>query len=89
MAQSLSKVYLHIIFSTKNREQLILPKIETELYAYLGGAIKNLKAIPININGMPDHIHILSTFPRTITIAKFLEEIKRPSSKCLPARRLG
>lgn len=86
MAQSLSKVYLHIIFSTKNREHLILPKIETELYAYLGGAIKNLKAIPININGMPDHIHILSTFPRTITIAKFLEEIKRTSSKWIKTK---
>ncbi len=81
MAQSLSKVYLHIIFSTKNRENLILPKVEKELYAYIGGVIKNLKGVPININGMPNHIHILSTFPRTITIAKFLEEIKKSSSK--------
>lgn len=81
MPQSLSKVYLHIIFSTKNRENLILPKVEKELYAYLGGVIKNLKGIPIIINGMPNHVHILSTFPRTITIAKFLEEIKKSSSK--------
>ena len=77
MAQSLSKVYLHIIFSTKNRQNLILSKIEDELYAYIGGTIKKLNGIPIIINGMQDHIHILSTIPRTITIAKYLEEIKR------------
>lgn len=81
MPQSLAKVYLHIVFSTKYRRNLILPKIEKELYAYIGGVIKNLKGMPIKINGMPDHIHILATLPRTITIAKFLEEIKRSSSK--------
>lgn len=55
MAQSLTKGYLHIIFSTKNRQSLILTKVEKELYAYIGGVIKNLKGIAININGMPDH----------------------------------
>ncbi len=86
MAQSLSKVYLHIIFSTKERHNMILPKVEKELYAYQGGVIKNLNGYPININGMPDHIHILSTFPRTITIAKFLEEIKKNSSKWIKTK---
>jgi REP element-mobilizing transposase RayT len=86
MAQSLAKVYLHIVFSTKKRHPLIISKIEKELYAYIGGVIKNLKAIPININGMPDHIHILCTFPRTITIAKYLEEIKKCSSKWIKTK---
>lgn len=81
MAQSLAKVYLHLVFSTKHRQNFILPKVETALYAYIGGVIKNLRGIPIKINGMPDHIHILATLPRTITLAKFLEEIKRSSSK--------
>jgi len=81
MAQSLAKVYLHIIFSTKNREELILPKIENALYAYMAGIIKNLKGMPLKINGMPDHVHLLTALPRTITIARFVEEIKKSSSK--------
>ena len=47
----------------------------------MGGIIKDIGGMPIQINGMPDHIHILSTLPRTITIAKYIEEIKRGSSK--------
>ena len=81
MAQSLAKVYLHTIFSTKHREPLILSEVEPNLYGYLGGIIKKLNAHPLAINGMPDHIHILSTLPRTVAISKFLEEIKKSSSK--------
>ena len=81
MAQSLAQVYLHSIFSTKYRQNLIIPEVEAPLYGYIGGIIKNIGGTPIEINGMPDHIHILSTLPRTVTIAKYLEEIKKSSSK--------
>ena len=81
MPQSFAQIYLHIVFSTKYRQPLILPEIEDKLYAYIAGIIKKLGGIPIQINGMPDHIHILATLPRTITIAKYLEEIKRNSSR--------
>ncbi len=60
MAQSLSKVYLHIIFSTKNRDPLILPDIENELHSYIAGILKNLNCPTIKINGTKDHIHMLS-----------------------------
>ena len=81
MPQSLAKVYLHTVFSTKFRQPLILPEVEESLYAYIGGIIKQQNSIPLAINGMPDHIHLLSTLPRTITIAKYLEAIKKSSSK--------
>ena len=86
MAQSLSKVYLHIVFSTKKRFPFIKPEIEDELYAYMGGTIKKLGGIPFIINGMGDHIHIFSTLPRTIALSKFLEEIKRNSSKWIKTK---
>lgn len=86
MPQSLSQVYLHSVWSTKNRIPFIRPQIEDELYTYIGGTIKNLGGRPIQINGMPDHIHVLSTLPRTISIADFLEEIKRSSSKWLKTK---
>ena len=81
MAQSLAQVYLHSIFSTKYRQALITAEIESQLHAYMGGIIKNLKGAPLRINGTANHVHLLSTLPRTITIAKYLEEIKKESSK--------
>ncbi|MCB0593741.1 MAG: transposase [Phaeodactylibacter sp.] len=81
MAQSLAQVYLHSVFSTKYRQNLIIPEVESQLYAYIGGIINNLGGRPLIINGVPDHVPILSTLPRTVTIAKYLEEIKKNSSK--------
>ena len=81
MAQSFAQVYLHTVFGTKYRDHLITDEIAPKLFSYLGGIIKNLGGTPIEINGMPDHVHILSTLPRTITIAKYLEQIKKSSSK--------
>ena len=51
MAQSLSKLYVHIIFHTKYNQNLIDSDIETELYSYIGGIIKANESFPIKING--------------------------------------
>jgi REP element-mobilizing transposase RayT len=80
MGQSLSQVYLHLIFSTKNRYPFILEEIENELFAYIGGIIRNLKGIPFIINGTADHLHILCSFPRSIALSDFLKAIKASSS---------
>ncbi len=81
MAQSLSKLYVHIIFHTKHNQNLIGADVETELYAYIGGIIKANESIPIKINGTENHIHILATMSKNIALAKFVEEIKRNSSR--------
>ena len=86
MPQSLAKVYLHSVFSTKHRQPLITSAVEDPLYAYMGGVIKNLGSAPLIINGVSDHIHILSTLPRTTTIAKYLEEVKKSSSKWIKTK---
>jgi len=86
MPQSLSKVYLHIAFSTKSRAPLIFSDIENELHKYIAGILKNLNCPPIKINGMQDHIHILCLLSRTITISDLLKEIKRDSSKWIKTK---
>ena len=86
MPQSLAKVYLHIVFSTKNRADLIKPEVETELYKYIAGILKNLECTAIKIGGTPNHIHILNTFARTITISKMLELVKKDSSKWIKTK---
>jgi putative transposase len=80
MPQSLSKVYVHIVFSTKNHSPFIKSNVENELFAYIGGVIRDNGGILMKINASPDHIHILSTLPKNISQSKFLEEIKRNSS---------
>jgi putative transposase len=81
MAQSLSKVYVHLVFSTKFRKKIILPDIETELFKVISGNIKSMNGIALSINGTRDHIHILTLFPRTISMAHFVNKIKTGSTK--------
>lgn len=86
MAQSLSKLYVHIIFHTKYNQDLIGANIEPELYAYIGGIIKANGSFPIKINGTENHIHILATMSKNIALAKFVEEIKRNSSRWIKTK---
>lgn len=81
MAQSLSKFYVHIVFSTKYRNNTTDPRIETELYKVMAGKIKTLNGMSILINGTSNHIHILTLFPGTISMSNFIREIKTGSTK--------
>ena len=82
MAQSLSKLYVHIIYHIKNNSQVIIRKQEKEkLYAYMGSIINDNESIPIKINGVEDHVHILCVMSKNISLAKLVEEIKRHSSR--------
>lgn len=81
MPQSLSKIILHIVFSTRNRESWIFPELRQELYAYLATICKAHKSYALKIGGTVNHIHIATTLPRTLTVSKLVEEIKKSSSK--------
>ena len=81
MGQSLVKNYVHIIFSTKNREPFIHRNYEEELYKYLGGVCKAHNCTPIQVGGYVDHVHILCLISSRMTIAGLLEELKTDSSK--------
>ena len=81
MPQSLSKVLVHLIFSTKNREPLIGPDIRPRLHGYLVGILDKLKSPSLQTGGVADHIHILLALGRTISQAELVEEVKKSSSK--------
>ena len=81
MSQSLSKLYLHLIFHVKNNESLIRPEDEKELYPYIGGIIKISKSIPIIVNGTENHVHILCIMSKNISLSALLEDIKTNSSR--------
>lgn len=83
MGQSLSKIYLHIIFHVKSSGVKILMETRDNLYAYINGIVKQNNVHCIQVGGTTDHVHLLCTLPRTITVAHIVEEIKRNSSKWL------
>jgi REP element-mobilizing transposase RayT len=86
MAQSLADITIHIVFSTKERISWIDAAIEAELYAYICGVCRHLDCPVIKINGMADHIHLLLTLSRTITISKLIADIKSNSSRWLKTK---
>ncbi|WP_031385958.1 IS200/IS605 family transposase [Desulfonatronum thiodismutans] len=81
MPQSLSNILLHLVFSTKNREPLILPELEPELYAYIAAIHKKLACPLLKIGGTENHLHILCRLERVVAVSKLLEEVKKSSSK--------
>ncbi len=88
MGQSLVKNYIHIVFSTKHRQPLILPPVENELHAYMGGICKKLECQPLIVGGFTDHIHILCTLSKKIALMKLVEEVKSHSSKWIKPKGL-
>lgn len=87
MPQSLSAVYIHLVFSTKDRRPFLRDKPTRDaLHAYLGGISKQLDCAPIQIGGVEDHVHVLARFGRTITQAEWVKELKRVSNLWLKER---
>jgi len=81
MPQSLSVVYLHLVFSTKDRRPFFRDNTTREsLHAYLGAVAKELDCVPIQVGGVEDHIHLLARFGRKITQAEWVKELKRVSN---------
>ncbi len=80
MSRTFTNLLTHLIFSTKDREPLIVPEIKSELFAYLGGLTRELKGKAYGINGTADHVHLLISLPPVISISEALRFIKSNSS---------
>jgi REP element-mobilizing transposase RayT len=85
MPQSLSRVLVHLVFSTKHREPFIVPEVRPRLHAYIVGILDNLKSPSLQTGGVEDHVHILCALGRTISQADLVEEVKKSSSKWMKA----
>ncbi|THH40520.1 IS200/IS605 family transposase [Neolewinella litorea] len=81
MPQSYLRIVLHTVFSTKYRRPTIHPRVEQELYSYLSRRLQLMGCRVYAIGGTLDHVHIVHGLPRTISIAKVLEDIKSQSSR--------
>jgi REP-associated tyrosine transposase len=83
MSQSLAKVLLHLVWSTKNRQPWITDEIRPRFHGYLLGVLKKVGCPSLETNSEPDHVHILCNLSRTVTIAKLIEKAKTSTSAWL------
>jgi REP element-mobilizing transposase RayT len=87
MGQSISEVWLHIIFATKKRQPFLSnPGVRGRMHAYLAGACRELKCPARIVNGTANHVHLLCRLGKTITISSLILSIKRSSSKWIKPR---
>ena len=86
MAHSFTCVYVHIVFSTKDRQPLIPKDRQEKLWRYLGGILRNHGMKSVAIGGMPDHVHVLGSLSSEASVAKALNLLKSNSSKWMRER---
>lgn len=81
MAQSLYKIYLHIIFHVKTSSPTVEEEHLERLHAYIGKLVNTTGCHVLCVGGTSDHIHALVMFSKTETVSHLIEEMKRNSSR--------
>ena len=81
MPQSFTCLHYHIVFSTKNRQPTILEDFRDRLYEYIGGILDKNDSRLIAAGGMHDHMHVLASINKELSISAALRLIKSNSSK--------
>ena len=81
MPQSFTCLHYHFIFSTKHREPTITTDIQTRLYDYLGGVVRNQGGVLIAAGGIADHVHLLARLRQESSVADVMRMVKTNSSK--------
>ena len=81
MANTYTKLNIHIVFHVKSTGICIkyvdLPKV----FAYIGGIVRNVDGYPLTVGGIENHIHILATIPKTMSVSEFVQKVKANSSR--------
>jgi putative transposase len=86
MSQSLSELYIHLVFSTKGREPMLADAWRADLHAYLGGIMHGQGGLLLGAGSIADHIHLLVTLPRTVTVADLVQHLKTGSAKWIKSQ---
>ncbi len=82
MPQSLSQIWLHVIFSTKNRAPLLLDtQVREKVHAYLAGICNQMKSPALIVGGIADHVHILCNQSKNVALKDEIQNVKQDSSK--------
>ena len=92
MAHTFTSLLTHTVFSTSERRPFLAEAMRPDAHAYIGGILRQLRAVPIAIGGTPDHVHLLIRLPADLALADCLRVIKTNFSRWIkerwPDRRL-
>ena len=84
MPQSLARLLVHLIFSTKNRVPFLqTPELRSEVHAYLTSTLRGLDCEPVQVGGVADHVHLLFGLSRTISLADLVKNLETSSTKMM------
>ena len=80
MPHSYTNLLNHIVYSTKNRKPFIDSALESRLFPYFGGIVRQLGAKLYVVNGVEDHVHLLAELPPSIAVSEAIGKIKGSST---------
>jgi putative transposase len=83
-----SQIYIHLVISPRGSEACIREEIQKEIYGYISKIITNKNHKSLNINGMPDHIHILAGLNPLVSVSELVRDIKRSSALYINEQKL-
>ena len=83
-----TQIIYHIVFSTKKRELTLTKNNRDLLYKYISGLLKNKKCHLYQINGIEDHLHIVTHIHPTVALSSLIKDIKLSSSKFIKEQKL-
>jgi len=78
---SFTSILIHCVWSTKKRESFLGSEVRNRLWPYLGGIARENRMKALAIGGVADHVHMLISLPRTLSVSKALQLLKGNSSK--------
>ena len=81
MASALVKIDVHLIFHVKSTGVKMRKEDLERIFTYIGGVIKGVDGIPIEVGGMTDHVHVLTSLPKSMSLVDFVRIVKGDSSK--------
>lgn len=80
MSNTYTKIYIMVVFAVKYRRALLNDYVQQEAFNIMAAALRSMKCVPVEINGMPDHVHILYSLHPSVSISETVKQIKRQSS---------
>ena len=81
MANTYTMLYYHLVFSTKNRQNWIGHERESRVWSYIGGIARENHMTAMRVGGTPDHVHVLTSIPKTMAVMEALQLLKGGSSR--------
>ncbi|MGD9632400.1 MAG: IS200/IS605 family transposase [Pirellulales bacterium] len=88
MGQSLAQIYVHLIFSTRDRQRFLIDEsVRSSAHAYLAGVCRNQDSPALIVGGPEDHVHLLCRLGKQTTVSALVRELKRDSSSWIKTRK--